>query len=177
MGLALPVLPFLMLRRRSQSSSQPSVSSTRPTAVAGALLLGANILCGAALIDSWPFAVYPTFAGMDKGHVPTLLMTAQNERGMVVGEVIPFFHPGFRAEFGSNSRLNAYLKRLAGLKRSRLESESKRMEALWNIWEASDWEIGKAARKVQFYRVMVSTSPEELGNPLDERELLYTLAL
>ena len=175
MGLALPVLLFPMLRRRLRPSR--SSASTRPTAVAGALLLGVNILCGAALIDSWPFAVYPTFAGMDKGQVPTLLLAAQNDRGAVVGEVRPFFHSDFRSQFDSSSRLNAYLKRLAGLKRSELESESKKMEALWNIWKTSDPELGKIARKVQFYRIMVSTSPEEFGNPLDERKLLYTLSL
>ena len=112
MGLALPALFFPMLRRRFRPD-RPS-ASTRPTVVAGALLLGANILCGAALIDSWPFAVYPTYAGMDKGHVPTLLMTAQDDRGMVVGEVVPFFHPGFQFYFGSNIRLNAQLKHLIG---------------------------------------------------------------
>ena len=173
MGLALPVLLFPMLRRGFQPSR--SSASTRPTAVAGALLLGVNILCGAALIDSWPFAVYPTFAGMDKGQVPTLLLAAQSDRGEVVGEVRPFFHPDFRSQFESNSRLNAYLKRLAGLKRSELEAESEKMEALWNIWKTSDPEVGKIARNVQFYRIMVSTSPEEFGNPLDGRELLYTL--
>ncbi len=173
MGLALPVLLFPMLRRGFQPSR--SSASTRPTAIAGALLLGVNILCGAALIDSWPFAVYPTFAGMDKGQVPTLFLAAQNDRGEIVGEVRPFFHPDFRSQFESNSRLNAYLKRLAGLKRSELEAESEKMEALWNIWKTSDPEVGKLARNVQFYRIMVSTSPEEFGNPLDERELLYTL--
>lgn len=175
MGLALPVLFFPVIRWRFQSKRFSA--STRPTAVAGALLLGANILCGAALIDSWPFAVYPTFAGMDKGQVPTLLMTAQDDRGTVVGEVRPFFHPGFRAEFGANTRLNAYLKRLVGLERSKLESESRKMEGLWNIWRASDPEIGQSARNVQFYRIMVSTSPEEFGNPLGERELFYALTL
>ena len=174
-GLALPVLLFPVIRRRFQPS-RPS-ASTRPAAVAGALLLVANILCGAALIDSWPVAVYPTFAGMDKGQVPTLLMTAQDDRGTVVGEVRPFFHPGFRTEFGANTRLNAYLKRLVGLERNKLESESKKMEALWNIWKTSDPEVGKLARNVQFYRIMVSTSPEEFAKPLGEREWLYTLTL
>ena len=174
MGLALPVLLFPMLRRRFQPSQ--SSASTRPAAVAGALLLVVNILCGVALIDSWPFAVYPTFAGIDKGQVPTLLLAAQNDRGEVIGEVRPFFHPDFRSQFGSNSRLNAYLKRLAGLKRSQLEAEeSKKMEALWNIWKTSDPEVGRVARNVQFYRIMVSTSPEEFGNPSGERELLYTI--
>ncbi len=175
MGLALLVLLFPVIRRRFQPSR--SSESTRPAAVAGALLLGVNILCGAALIDSWPFAVYPTFAGMDKGQVPTLLLAAQNDRGEIVGEVRPFFHPDFRSQFGSNSRLNAYLKRLAGLKRSELEAENKKMEALWNIWKTSDPEVGEAARNVQFYRIMVSTSPEEFGNPSGEREWLYTLSL
>lgn len=176
MGLALPVLLFPAHCCRRFSPSQPS-ASTRPTAIAGALLLGVNILCGAALIESWPFAVYPTFAGIDKGQVPTLLMAARDDGEMVVGEVRPFFHPDFRSQFGSNSRLNAYLKRLAGLKRSQLEAESKKLEALWNIWKTSDSEVGEAARNVQFYRIMVSTNPEEFGNPLGERELLYTLAL
>ena len=175
MGLALLVLLFPVIRRRFQPSR--SSASTRPTAVAGALLLVVNILCGAALIDSWPFAVYPTFAGMDKGQVPTLLLAAQNDRGEIVGEVRPFFHPDFRSQFGSNSRLNAYLKRLAGLKRSELEAENKKMEALWNIWKTSNPEVGEAARNVQFYRIMVSTSPEEFAEPLDEREWLYTLNL
>ena len=176
MGLALPVLLFPAHCCRRFSPSQPS-ASTRPTAIAGALLLGVNILCGAALIDSWPFAVYPTFAGIDKGQVPTLLMAARDDGEMVVGEVRPFFHPDFRSQFGSNSRLNAYLKRLMGLKRSQWEAESKKLEALWNIWKTSDSEVGEAARNVQFYRIMASTNPEEFGNPLGERELLYTLAL
>ena len=175
MGLALLVLFFPLIRRRFRP--RQSSASTRPTAVAGALLLGVNILCGVALIDSWPFAVYPTFAGMDKGQVPTLLLAAQNDREELVGEVRPFFHPDFRSQFGSNSRLNAYLKRLAGLKRSQLEAESKKMEALWNIWQTSDPEVGRVARNVQFYRIMVSTSPEEFGNPSGERELLYNLSL
>ena len=175
MGLALPVLLFSAICRRFPPS-RPSASS-RPTAVAGALLLAANILCGAALIDSWPFAVYPTYAGMDKGQVATLLMTAQDDQGTIVGEVRPFFHPSFRSDFDSNSRLNEYLKYLIGLNQRDMETQSKKMEALWNIWRASDLEVGKTARNVQFYRIMVSTNPEEFGKPLGERELLYTLAL
>lgn len=51
------------------------------------------------------------------------------------------------------------------------------MRNLWNIWQASDPEVGRVARNVRFYRIMVSTSPEELGNPLGERELLCTIPL
>ncbi len=65
--LILLALPFLIVLNRNSSfqtntkTTLPPVSS-RPVTQAGVLLLIANSFCGFALIDSWPFAVYPTFA-------------------------------------------------------------------------------------------------------------------
>jgi hypothetical protein len=60
----LPKATFLdAFGRRAQL---PAATSIGLVATVGALLLGANIYCGVFDIDSWPFAVYPKFARIER---------------------------------------------------------------------------------------------------------------
>jgi uncharacterized membrane protein YphA (DoxX/SURF4 family) len=70
--LALPLLPVVWWIARSgalPAEAPPAVRrADRPAsavgaALVGSLLLAANLYCGVFEVDSWPFGVYPRFAG------------------------------------------------------------------------------------------------------------------
>lgn len=59
--LLLPLVPFTKKSVPSFSDRLPA-GSTRAVSLIGCVLIVANVLCGAAKINSYPFSVYPTFA-------------------------------------------------------------------------------------------------------------------
>ena len=65
-----PFLPvFLPFARLVPLRSQPPARQVhlRTTVVIGASLIFANLYCGAARIDSWPFSIYPRFSNIRTG--------------------------------------------------------------------------------------------------------------
>jgi hypothetical protein len=89
--LALPVLPLLAAFGRGSATAVAvaSAAASKPVALAGALMLGVNLLCGFLLIDTWPFAVYPTFASMDRPQAASLVLVALNAEGEAISELVP----------------------------------------------------------------------------------------
>ena len=167
------VLPFLLSARRPvphPAEGTPPVS-LRPTALAGGLLLSANVLCGLALVDSWPFAVYPTFASMDRPQAPAVMLVATDSDGRPLAQTAPLQDDRFISAFGSPTRLRAYLNLMLA-QDPREDPHAPR--ALWLLWKQMDGELKETAA-VHFYRAMFSTVPEDRYRVYGTRELFYKL--
>ena len=65
----------------------------------GTVLVSINILCGIALIDAWPFAVYPTFAGVEEKYLQSLTIVLTNPDNSSA-EINPYQRsPDFKTHF------------------------------------------------------------------------------
>ncbi len=176
--LILLALPFLIVLNRNSSfqtntkTTLPPVSS-RPVTQAGVLLLIANSFCGFALIDSWPFAVYPTFASIDKPQAPSMILIATDAKEHPLAQTVPMKNDHFTSSFGSPARLRAYLNLL-------LSQDPKqnidRFKALWLLWQQTDENL-EGAVAVNFHRAMFSTIPEDQYRVYRNRRLLFSLAV
>ena len=168
-------LPFLVTSRRPappREKGTPRPPSLRPPALTGVILLSANVLCGLALVDSWPFAVYPTFASIDRPQAPSVLLVATDSDGRPLARAAPLRDDRFVSAFGSPTRLRAYLNLL--LAKDPHETDHP-LQALWLLWKQVDGGL-EGARTVHFYRAMFSTIPEERYRVLN-RELFYKLVV
>lgn len=86
--MALPLLP--LLRWLAAGSAAPGahaqqvrLRSPAPalTIAVGGLLLSINVLCGALAFDSWPFGVYPRFAGKNAPILTELEVVVRDRAG------------------------------------------------------------------------------------------------
>ncbi len=173
--LIIPALPFLVTARRPAPhpvKGHPGPPSLRPTALTGGILLSANILCGLALVDSWPFAVYPTFASIDRPEAPSVLLVAMDSDGRPLARAAPLQDDRFISAFGSPTRLRAYLNLLLA---GDPYGNDDPLQALWLVWKEMDGSL-EGTRRVHFYRTRLSTIPEERYRVLN-RELYYRLVV
>ena len=176
--LALLVLPLLGIAGRGGAYAAradrvlPPVA-LRPLTLVGVLLLIANSLCGLALIDSWPFAVYPTFASTDKPQVPSMILMAADAQREPLAETVPLQNDHFKTAFDNPVRLRAYLNQLLA---SDPAQNPDGFKALWLLWRPTEKDLARA-RTVHFYQAMFSTFPEDQYGKYSDRQLVYTLSL
>jgi hypothetical protein len=138
-----------------------------PVAVVGAGLLAANVASGALLLDSWPFAVYPTFATPPDDDTEVVAVQAVDARGRATEVAVR----GERTELGA-ARLHGVVRHI--LYRSRPEERRARLRAVWKVWKNVNPEL-KEAQEVRFYRVRFSTRPERADASPLERTLLAAI--
>ena len=174
--LVLLALPFFIIPNRTSSfhtntENRPSPVSLRPVTLVGLLLLVANSFCGFALIDSWPFAVYPTFASIDKPQAPSMIIIVNDAKEYPLAQTVPMKNDHFKTSFGSPSRLRAYLNLL-------LSQDPKQnidgFKALWELWQQTDENL-EGAVAVHFYRAMFSTVPEDRYRVYSNPRLVLSL--
>jgi glycosyltransferase involved in cell wall biosynthesis/predicted DCC family thiol-disulfide oxidoreductase YuxK len=141
----------------------------RPVLIVGVFLLAANIAAGAAqAVAAWPFACYPTFAGMTAPEARALTMVAADASGAVIG-----------AWDGTDSGMSS--ARRWGLMHKILATpdpaeQRRRLQALWRHWRQERPELQQAA-SVKFYRLTLLTDPDRRHENPITRELLYDLEL
>jgi uncharacterized membrane protein YphA (DoxX/SURF4 family) len=130
--------------------------SAVPAAVVGALLLAANVACGALGVDSWPFSVYPRFDRIREQAV------AVEVEAMIESEA------GSRrlALPVRGNLLDAIRELPEGAARDR------RMRALID-YALSQREPLAPGQRVRVYAVRYSTLPEQWQAPPLRRELLF----
>ena len=173
--LAAPMLLVAQLRDRPPFADSSELSANLPahrlwpTASVGAFLLVLNGAFGLALVDSWPFAVYPTFAAIEEPYLPALVMAAYDEEGKQIAEIAPHREAAFRSSFVSGTRLYGYIKNI--LADSNAGQAERKMRSLWGLWKATDERV-RGARRIRFYRAVFSTVPEHAGAPYRQRQLL-----
>jgi len=154
-----------LLNRKSQI-----VNRNSGTVYIGTLLLSLNILCGIALIDSWPFAVYPTFAGVQEKYIQSLTISFVNPDG-TAAEIVPYKERSLQSAIHP-SRLIGLFTQVLWAKDS--TEEGLRGTALLTVLEEHDTRLHQA-RSIKIFKDICSVIPEEQsGNPV-RRELLFSV--
>lgn len=162
--LALPILPVLAwLARRgatsgdARSTGHRAAASALGPAVVGGLLLAANIACGIWSIDSWPFSVFPRFAGIARPESTALEVVVRSPAG-----VLTRVSPGLRPQA------------LVRLLQAKGSDQQARVAALQDYLVRH--EVTHSAGEIlQVYEVIRSTAPEDRHNEPLQRKLIAQL--
>jgi hypothetical protein len=133
----------------------------------GTLLLSVNILCGLALVDSWPFAVYPTFASVQEKYLQSLTISLVNPDGTTT-EIIPYKERSLQSKIPP-SRLIGLFTQMLWAKDS-AEARTKGT-ALLTVLAEYDARL-RQAKSVQIFKDICSVIPEEQNRNPVRRELL-----
>ncbi len=136
----------------------------------GTLLLSINILCGIALIDSWPFAVYPTFATVQEKYLQSLTISLLNPDGTTT-EIIPYKERSLQSKMHP-SRLIGLFTQVLWAKDS-IEVRT-RGTALLTVLAEDDVRL-RQAKSIQIYKDICSVIPEEQSRNPVRRELLVSV--
>lgn len=188
-----PTLPFLGLapvealgtriyRRVADSrvcrvNHPPQKAAPRPQqrfivyaiAVVGVLLIVPNLFFGAnRTMSAWPFACYPTFDSIKGPTMNGLMIETQDASGtQLVLEPYPLH------ETMSSERWQGLVRNVLNAK---ADDQARRLTALWQV-VAQQSPAFANTRTVRFYKVTISTIPEERARPPLEQELLAELTV
>ena len=145
-------------------------SKFRPKYLVGTLLISINILCGIALIDSWPFAVYPTFAGIEEKYLQSLTVVLTNSDSSSA-EINPYKDRLLQRTLHPSRMIGLFTQVLW---ESDTVKAKARGVALIRLLSGIDGRFERAS-SIRVYRDVCTVVPEEQKeNPL-RRELLLSL--
>ena len=136
----------------------------------GILLLVGNILAGSGDVHyAWPFAAYPSFAGLATAETQLLEIVAQNS----AGELIPVT----QQTLGRNLSIERFWG-LTGVVLSAPDDAQRRirLKAFWQVFAQGNMRL-QHAENLQFYKVTLSTIPERWKDNPISRELVLELKL
>ncbi len=136
----------------------------------GTLLLSINILCGLALIDSWPFAVYPTFASVQEKYLQSLTISLLNPDGTTT-EIISYKERSFQSKMHP-SRLIGLFTQVLWTKDS-TEARTRGI-ALLKVLAEDDTRL-RQGKSIQIFKDICSVIPEEQNRNPVQRELLVSV--
>lgn len=141
-----------------------------PIRIVGTTLLVANLVCGLALIDSWPFAVYPTFAAVEEKYIQSLTISFTGQDG-TTGEIIPYKEKSFQSKIHPSRLIGLFTQVLWARDAGEVE---RRGTGLLKVLSDDDSRLGDAT-SIRIYKDVCSVVPgEESHNPL-RRELLLSV--
>ena len=147
-----------------------SLWHSKSTVIVGSLLLSINILCGVALVDSWPFAVYPTFATVQEKYLQSLTISLLNPDGTIT-EIIPYKERSLQSKLHP-SRLIGLFTQVLWAKDS---TEARtRGTALLKVLAEDDTRLHQA-KSIQIFKDICSVIPEEQNRNPVRRELLVSV--
>ncbi len=138
----------------------------------GILLVAGNIITGFLLINSWPFAVYPTFASIETGSVPSIIIQAKDIDDKIIYESIPLLDKDFISQFKYTGRLRGFLETIL----NKSEVDENQVNTLISISQKSN-SMPKNAALIEVYEIRLDTNPdaiskvEKMGRFLFRREL------
>lgn len=133
----------------------------------GVLLVAGVVLCGFTQTDSWPFAVYPTFAGVREPYFATVTLAATQADGTVV-TVNPWKDTALRTALRP-SRLLGLMWQVA-LARGE-DVRQRKAAALLVVLRPLDARL-REARSVALYEDHVAVDPARWADPPVRRRLL-----
>jgi hypothetical protein len=152
------------------SRSLVSLGHSKSTVIVGTLLLSVNILCGLALVDSWPFAVYPTFATVQEKYLQSLTISLLNPDGTTT-EIIPYKERSLQSKMHP-SRLIGLFTQVLWAKDS---TEARtRGTALLKVLAEDDTRL-RQAKSIQIFKDICSVIPKEQNRNPVRRELLVSI--
>jgi hypothetical protein len=162
--LALPLLPVLgglarhgAARAGARAASRRAPAGAFGPALVGGILLAANIACGVWSIDSWPFSVFPRFAGIERPQRTALEVVVRNPAGELTK-----VNPGLRPQA------------LVRLLQAKGNDQQARMAALQDYLVRHEVTLA-AGEILQVYEVTRSTAPEDRGREPLRRKLIAQL--
>jgi hypothetical protein len=165
-------------RRLGRPVESPTVGAERPPGPAllavGAILLAGNLAYGAlGISDGWPFACYPKFHRTVAARLPVMEVELVYDDGETRIVPVEWMSPG-----GLSQRWWALSWSLLG-SHERERADASRFDAFFRqvCVRGPLAEASRAARAVRFYKLYVSTIPEEADDPPLSRELLAELPL
>jgi hypothetical protein len=149
------LLAFVWSEKRREANSDTWQRRQRlprwRIAVVGGVLVVANATAGFLHLDTWPIAVYPTFAYFSGSTVSTLRMEVESRSGEVVDLPIEVL-------FGDQTsrvpaRVRSLMRRVVSDNNPRRDDQLRAMFSFW----LSQTEAEKAVRHVRFYHDTIST--------------------
>lgn len=149
----------------AHSSSVSIDTSRRMVHVTGGILFGINAVFGLFLINSWPFSVYPTHAGVSGPYITDVSMMAITQRGDTL-DAEPLLE------------MNPVRRR--GLARHILSAPDSmaRGKVVQKITQAIKTETAaRQTREMLFYKLKISKIPEQWSKNPIERTLLFTTSV
>jgi hypothetical protein len=155
-----------MIHRQSENVNRKS----QPILIVGSLLLAINTLCGLALIDSWPFAVYPTFASVEEKYVQSLTLSLGNFDGTTT-EIIPSNEQSFQSKIHPSRFIGLCTQVLWARDSAEVK---KRGTALLYVLAEDDARL-RQAKSITLYKDICSVVPEERNRNPVRRELLFNV--
>ena len=154
--LVVVVVPFLWRasfgRRPRPRAPSAERRSWRPAALVGGTLLVGNVLCGVLLIDTWPIAVYPTFATMARPTVPVIQVDLLDRQERVLTTLHPIAHAELQTQLG-RGRLKILMEKLI------VAPEPPQLRAFLHTLQPYYPELAEAAY-VDVYQAAVLVEPE-----------------
>jgi hypothetical protein len=156
--------------RRQRAPANTRRPDLTPTVAVGVLLLVTNAYAGARVIDSWPFAVYPTFAYLAPVSQHRIVLATVD----AAGRERPY-SPAAIARKMHSSRWNRLLVRI-----SREDDPVRRNALLQALRHVSYATAAPPAgtRRIRFYRELWVTAPDQRHrNPIERVLLLETDAV
>jgi|GEM_PF-4660114 len=127
------------------------------------LIVTINLFAGLLLIDSWPFAVYPTFASMENESITTL--TAEIETTEGSESIVPLVSFSiFANDFPTVPRFRGFLDGTL------VRNDSSNFQKLSSILEKNF----SGVNSIDFYQSIVSTNPDEDYQIIDKGSLIYS---
>ena len=138
----------------------------------GGALLGLSFLSGATLTDSWPIAVYPTFAGVPEPNAFVLSLQIEEQEGNR-REIRPLREAGFRDLFGA-SRAEGLVHQIVWEPDTSKRNDKAR--SLVSLIRPLIPDLARGGR-VTIMRDLVRVDPAYWGSPPVRREILTEIEL
>lgn len=133
----------------------------------GASLITTSIVCGVLLVDSWPIAVYPTFAGIPEPRAWTLTLEGTTADGRTV-QVRPWRSEPLRSKYG-NSRVGGLVSQVAWAQDP--ERRAAKAVAFAGVAAAIEPMLTEVM-ELSVYRELVDVDPARWNEPPVRRERL-----
>jgi hypothetical protein len=147
-----------------------SLWHSKSTVIVGSLLLSINILCGLALVDSWPFAVYPTFATVQEKYLQSLTISLLNPDGTTT-EIIPYKERSLQSKMHPSRLIGLFTQVLWAKDSTEVRT---RGTALLKVLAEDDARL-RQAKSIQIFKDICSVIPEEQNRNPVRRELLVSV--
>ncbi len=127
---------------------------------AGAVIVGGMICTGFLGIDSWPWAVYPTFAPLEEKFVNSVELQL-TEPGGAVRKVLLQSDPTLIEHYTNRTRLRAYLNQV--MAEPNEAARQTMLQGLLDLWSKSN--SYPAESQLEFWHVLVPLEPPLTATP------------
>ena len=139
----------------------------RSVVIVGSFLFIVNSLCGFLLIDSWPFAVYPTFASVEEPYTQSITFELETADGNVI-ETTPWERKTI-TEYIRTPRILGLTWRVLWTTDPQLRQQ--RARAMVDLFGKYD-PVFRQAHSIQVFESIVSVIPEHwLDAPLRRTQI------